>query len=118
MIPKVVVVVVGGFSAVVVVVVVGGSSAVVVVVVGRSSAVVVVVVKRRRLYYSESVLLTTNCPLVLACCGLGMVVTFRGHFYFGCKVYFLCLIKYTLDYPHYACHGGRGDKSLPYAAGW
>jgi hypothetical protein len=107
LIPKVVVVVVGGFSAVVVVVVVGGSS-----------AVVVVVVKGRRLYYSESVLWTTNCPLVLACCGLGMAVTFCGHFYFGFKVYFLCLIKYTHDYPHYACHGGRGNERLPYTAGW
>ncbi len=35
----------------------------------------------RELSCSESVLWTTNCPLVLACCGLGTVVTFSGHFY-------------------------------------
>ncbi len=29
---------------------------------------------------SESVLRTTDCPLVLACCGLGTAVTFSGHF--------------------------------------
>jgi hypothetical protein len=86
-----VVVVVGGSSAVVVVVVI-------VVVVGGSSAVVVIVFWRR-ISCSESVLRTTNCPLVLACCGLGTSVTFCGHFFFGFKVYFLCLIKYTHDYP-------------------
>jgi hypothetical protein len=37
--------------------------------------------KERELSCSESVLWTTNCPLVLACCGLGTVVTFRGHFH-------------------------------------
>jgi hypothetical protein len=35
----------------------------------------------RELSFSESVLWKTNCPLVLACCGLGTVVTFSGHFY-------------------------------------
>jgi hypothetical protein len=61
-----------------VIVKVGGSSAVVVVVVGGSSAVVVVVVEEALL--SESILWTTNCPLVLACCGLGSlsVVTFTS----------------------------------------
>ncbi len=33
----------------------------------------------RELSCSEFVLWTTNCPLVLACCGLEAVVTFRGH---------------------------------------
>ncbi len=41
---------------------------------------VVVVGVSRELSCSESVLWTTNCPLVLACCGLGTVVTFSGHF--------------------------------------
>jgi hypothetical protein len=56
--------------------------------------------RRRRLSCSESVLGTTNCPLVLAYSGLGTAVTFCGHIYFGFKVYFLRLIKYTHDYPH------------------
>jgi hypothetical protein len=34
----------------------------------------------RELSCSETVLWTTNCPLVLACCGLGTAVTFSGHF--------------------------------------
>jgi hypothetical protein len=37
--------------------------------------------RERELSCSESVLWTTNCPLVLACCGLGTVVTFCGHFH-------------------------------------
>jgi hypothetical protein len=90
---------VGGSS--VVVVVVGRSSAVVLVVGGSSTVVVVVVIVFwRRISCSESVLWTTNCPLVLACCGLGTAITFCGHFYFRFKVYFLCLIKYTHDCPH------------------
>jgi hypothetical protein len=44
------------------------------------SAVVVVGVSRE-LSCSEPVLWTTNCPLVLACCGLEAVVTFSGHFH-------------------------------------
>ncbi len=43
----------------------------------------------RELSYSETVLWTTNCPLVLAYCGLGTAVTFSGHFtLLGFKVYF------------------------------
>jgi hypothetical protein len=38
--------------------------------------------------------------MILACSGLGTAVTFCGHFLFGFQVYFLCLIKYTCDYPH------------------
>jgi hypothetical protein len=46
-----------------------------------SAEVVVVGGVFRELSCSESVRWTTNCPLVLACCGLGTVVTFSGHFY-------------------------------------
>jgi hypothetical protein len=48
---------------------------------------------------------TTNCPLILACCGLGTVVTSSGHFHavvtfrFRIQSVFLLLIKYTHDYP-------------------
>ncbi len=47
----------------------------------------------RELSCSETVLWTTNCPLVLAYCGLGTAVTFSGHFQWslytlGFKVYF------------------------------
>ncbi len=43
----------------------------------------------RELSCSETVLWTTNCPLVLAYCGLGRAVTFSGHFtLLGFKVYF------------------------------
>jgi hypothetical protein len=68
--------------------------------------------RRRRLSCSESVLWTTNCPLVLAHSGLGMAVTFCGHFYFGFKVYFLCFIKYTHDYPQMYFLFLRGASSI------
>jgi hypothetical protein len=45
------------------------------------STPVVEVVVSRELSCSESVLWTTNYPLVLACCGLEAVVTFSGHFH-------------------------------------
>jgi hypothetical protein len=67
-------------TSVVVVVVVGGCSAVVVVVGGCSAVVVVVVVVERALLFGVCPV-ATNCPLVSACCGLGIVVTFRGHFH-------------------------------------
>ncbi len=81
---------------------------------GRSSSwskrfysveVVVVGGVSRELSCSESVLWRTNCPLILACCGLGTAVTFSGHFYtvvtlhFRIKSVFLLSIKYTHDYP-------------------
>ncbi len=85
-----------GFPRYSVVVVVGGFSAVL----GSSNG------KQEVLLFCtscpESVLQFTNCPLVLACCGLGTAVTFCGHFHFGFRVYFLYLIKYMRDYPHIA----------------
>jgi hypothetical protein len=82
-----------------VVAVVSESSAVVVVVeVGGSSAVVAVAIFWRRTSCLESVLWTTNCPLVLACCGLGTAVTFRGNSLLWIQSVFLCIIKYTHDY--------------------
>ncbi len=55
----------------------------------------------REISCSESVLWTTNCPLVLACNGLGD----SGHFLrslntFRIQSVFLLFIKYTHDYPH------------------
>jgi hypothetical protein len=76
-------------STLVVVVVVGGLFR------GRSSScsgavysAVVVVGVSRELSCSEYVLWTTNCPLVLACCGLGTVVTFGGHFHTAVTLHF------------------------------
>jgi hypothetical protein len=56
----------------------------------------------REISCSEAVLWTTNCPLVLAYCGLGD----RGHFQWSIYTFriqsvFLLFIKYTHDYPHY-----------------
>ncbi len=55
----------------------------------------------REISCSESVLWTTNCPLVLACSGLRD----SGHFpwslyFFRIQSVFLLFIKYTHDYPH------------------
>ena len=51
--------------------------------------------------YSESVLWTTNCPLVLACNGLGDSGHFlRSLYTFRIQSVFLLFIKYTHDYPH------------------
>ncbi len=49
---------------------------------------------------SESVLWTTNCPLVLACNGLGDSGHFlRSPYTFRIQSVFLLFIKYTHDYP-------------------
>ncbi len=50
---------------------------------------------------SESVLWTTNCPLVLACSGLEDSGHFQWSLYtFRIQSVFLLFIKYTHDYPH------------------
>jgi hypothetical protein len=56
----------------------------------------------REISCSESVLWTTNCPLVLAYSGLGN----GGHFQWSLHTFriqsvFLLFIKYTHDYPHF-----------------
>ncbi len=54
----------------------------------------------REISYSESVLWTTNCPLVLACNGLGDSGHFLWSLYtFRIQSVFLLFIKYTHDYP-------------------
>jgi hypothetical protein len=56
----------------------------------------------REVSCSESVLWTTNCPLVLACNGLGDSGHFlRSLYTFRIQSVFLLFIKYTHDYPHY-----------------
>jgi hypothetical protein len=56
----------------------------------------------RDLSCSESLLWTTNCPLVLACSGLGDSGHFPWSLYsFRIQSVFLLFIKYTHDYPHY-----------------
>ncbi len=55
----------------------------------------------REISCSESVLWTTNCPLDLACNGLGDSGHFlRSLYTFRIQSVFLLLIKYTHDYPH------------------
>ena len=55
----------------------------------------------REISCSESVLWTTNCPLVLACNGLGDSGHFlRSLYTFRIQSVFLLFIKYTHDYPH------------------
>jgi hypothetical protein len=55
----------------------------------------------REISCSESVLWTTNCPIVLACNGLGDSGHFLQSLYtFGIQSVFLLFIKYTHDYPH------------------
>jgi hypothetical protein len=55
----------------------------------------------REISCSESVLWTTNCPLVLACNGLGDSGHFLWSLYtFRIQSVFLLFIKYTHDYPH------------------
>jgi hypothetical protein len=54
----------------------------------------------REISCSESVLWTTNCPLVLACNGLGDSGHFLWSLYtFRIQSVFLLFIKYTHDYP-------------------
>jgi hypothetical protein len=54
----------------------------------------------REISCSESVLWTTNCPLVLACNGLGDSGHFLWSLYtFRIQSVFLLSIKYTHDYP-------------------
>ncbi len=54
----------------------------------------------REISYSESVLWTTNCPLVLACSGLEDGGHFPWSLYtFRIQSVFLLFIKYTHDYP-------------------
>jgi hypothetical protein len=56
----------------------------------------------REVSCSESVLWTTNCPLVLACNGLGDSGHFlRSLYTFRIQSVFLLFIKYTDDYPHF-----------------
>ncbi len=58
----------------------------------------------REISCSESVLWTTNCPLVLACNGLGDSGHFlRSLYTFRIQSVFLLFIKYTHDYPQYIC---------------
>ncbi len=55
----------------------------------------------REVSCSESVLWTTNCPLVLAYSGLGDGGHFQWSLYtFRIQSVFLLFIKYTHDYPH------------------
>jgi hypothetical protein len=55
----------------------------------------------REISCSESVLWTTDCPLVLACNGLGDSGHFLWSLYtFRIQSVFLLSIKYTHDYPH------------------
>jgi hypothetical protein len=55
----------------------------------------------REISCSESVLWTINCPLVLACSGLGNGGHFQWSLYtFRIQSVFLLFIKYTHDYPH------------------
>ncbi len=55
----------------------------------------------REISCSESVLWTTNCPLILACTGLGDSGHFlRSLYTFRIQSVFLLFIKYTHDYPH------------------
>ncbi len=59
----------------------------------------------REISCSESVLWTTNCPLVLACRGLGDSGHFPWSLYtFRIQSVLLLFIKYTHDYPHYCMH--------------
>ncbi len=54
----------------------------------------------REISCSESVLWTTNCPLVLVCNGLGDSGHFlRSLYTFRIQSVFLLFIKYTRDYP-------------------
>ncbi len=54
----------------------------------------------REISCSESVLWTTNCPLVLAYSGLGDSGHFQWSLYtFRIQSVFLLIIKYTHDYP-------------------
>jgi hypothetical protein len=54
----------------------------------------------REISCSESILWTTNCPLVLACNGLGDSGHFLWSLYtFRIQSVFLLFIKYTHDYP-------------------
>jgi hypothetical protein len=56
----------------------------------------------REISCSESVLWTTNCPLVLSCNGLGDSGHFLWSLYtFRIQSVFLLFIKYTHDYPHH-----------------
>ncbi len=56
----------------------------------------------REISCSESVLWTTNCPLVLACSGLEDGGHFRWSLYtFRIQSVFSLFIKYTHDYPHF-----------------
>ncbi len=58
----------------------------------------------REISCSESVLWTTNCPLVLACNGLGDSGHFlRSLYTFRIQSVFLLFIKYTHDYPQLCC---------------
>ncbi len=105
--------VIGALVAVVVVVV---ARIVVVVVVARTISILVTVGRggdyldtssgsssrdySREISCSESVLWTTNCPLVLACNGLGDSGHFlRSLYTFRIQSVFLLFIKYTHDYP-------------------
>ncbi len=61
----------------------------------------------REISCSESVLWTTNCPLVLAYSGLGDGGHFQRSLYtFRIQSVFLLFIKYTHDYPHRALDEG------------
>ncbi len=61
----------------------------------------------REISCSESVLWTTNCPLVLAYSGLGDSGHFQWSLYtFRIQSVFLLSIKYTHDYPHPQHCGG------------
>ncbi len=66
----------------------------------------------REISCSESVLGTTNCPLVLACNGLGDSGHFlRSLYTFRIQSVFLLLIKYTHDYPQVCmCNCSRRSR--------
>ncbi len=66
------------------------------------SAGVVVGGVSRELSCSESVLWTTNCPLVLACCGLEAVVTFSGHFHTVVTLHFRIQSVFLFSYKIHA----------------
>ncbi len=66
----------------------------------------------REISCSESVLWTTNCPLVLAYSGLGDSGHFQWSLYtFRIQSVFLLFIKYTHDYPHNIQPLGTSDAN-------
>jgi hypothetical protein len=68
----------------------------------------------REISCSESVLGTTNCPLVLACSGLEDGGHFQWSLYtFRIQSVFLLFIKYTHDYPHGQLGTRDGSSGRP-----